>query len=179
MINPANRTKSIKLSQIRKMFEVTNPNAINLGIGEPDFDVPKNIKDAMKKSIDDNDTHYTPNKGYIELREAICDKFKKDNQIDTTPEDVIVTVGASEGLYLCAQAFIEKGDEVILPNPSFLSYEACIKLSEGIVKPVECLMENDFKLKSNDVENKITKIQKLLFLTLHLIQREQLWKKKT
>ena len=96
MINPANRTKSIKLSQIRKMFEVTNPNAINLGIGEPDFDVPKNIKDAMKKSIDDNDTHYTPNKGYIELRETIYDKFKKDNQIDTTPEDVIVTVGASE-----------------------------------------------------------------------------------
>ena len=82
MINSANRTKSIKLSQIRKMFEVTNPNAINLGIGEPDFDVPKNIKDAIKKSIDDNDTHYTPNKGYIELREAICDKFKKDNQID-------------------------------------------------------------------------------------------------
>ncbi|KZX10839.1 pyridoxal phosphate-dependent aminotransferase [Methanobrevibacter oralis] len=164
MINPANRTKSIKLSQIRKMFEVTNPNAINLGIGEPDFDVPKNIKDAMKKSIDDNDTHYTPNKGYIELREAICDKFKKDNQIDTTPEDVIVTVGASEGLYLCAQAFIEKGDEVILPNPSFLSYEACIKLSEGIVKPVECLMENDFKLKSNDVENKITKNTKAIIL---------------
>ena len=164
MINPANRTKSIKLSQIRKMFEVTNPNAINLGIGEPDFDVPKNIKDAMKKSIDDNDTHYTPNKGYIELREAICDKFKKDNQIDTTPEDVIVTVGASEGLYLCAQAFIEKGDEVILPNPSFLSYEACIKLSEGIVKPVECLMENDFKLQASDVENKITKNTKAIIL---------------
>ena len=164
MINPANRTKSIKLSQIRKMFEVTNPNAINLGIGEPDFDVPKNIKDAMKKSIDDNDTHYTPNKGYIELRKAICDKFKKDNQIDTTPEDVIVTVGASEGLYLCAQAFIEKGDEVILPNPSFLSYEACIKLSEGIVKPVECLMENDFKLQASDVENKITKNTKAIIL---------------
>ena len=134
MINPANRTKSIKLSQIRKMFEVTNPNAINLGIGEPDFDVPKNIKDAMKKSIDDNDTHYTPNKGYIELREAICDKFKKDNQIDTTPEDVIVTVGASEGLYLCAQAFIEKGDEVILPNPSFLSYEATTTLGCSFVR---------------------------------------------
>ena len=71
MINPASRTKTIELSQIRKMFEVTNPNAINLGIGEPDFDVPQNIKDAMKKSFDENDTHYTSNKGIIELREEI------------------------------------------------------------------------------------------------------------
>ena len=92
MINPANRTKSIELSLIRKMFEQTNPEAINLGIGEPDFDVPQNIKDAMKKSIDENDTHYTPNKGYIELREAIVKKFKKDNGINTQPENVIVTV---------------------------------------------------------------------------------------
>ena len=131
MINPASRTKTIELSLIRKMFEVTNPDAINLGIGEPDFDVPQNIKDAMKKSIDENDTHYTPNKGYIELREEIVKKFKKDNGINTNPDNVIVTVGASEGLYICAQAFIDSGDEVILPNPSFLSYEACINMANG------------------------------------------------
>ena len=77
MINPAKRTSTIELSQIRKMFEVTNPNAINLGIGEPDFDVPENIKLAMEQSIKNNETHYTPNKGYIELREAITQKFKK------------------------------------------------------------------------------------------------------
>jgi aspartate aminotransferase len=85
MVNPASRTNSIELSQIRKMFEVTNPNAINLGIGEPDFNVPEHIKEAMKKSIDDNDTHYTPNKGYIELREEIVKKFKTDNNIKTNP----------------------------------------------------------------------------------------------
>ena len=140
MINPASRTNSIELSQIRKMFEITNPDAINLGIGEPDFNVPENIKQAMKNSIDDNDTHYTPNKGYIELREAIADKFKKDNGIETNPDNIIVTVGASEALYMCAQAFIESGDEVILPNPSFLSYEACIKLSNGKIIPVDCKM---------------------------------------
>ena len=100
MINPASRLNSIELSLIRKMFEVTNPNAINLGIGEPDFNVPENIKEAMKRSIDENDTHYTPNKGYLDLREEITKKFKKENGITTTPEDVIVTVGASEGLYM-------------------------------------------------------------------------------
>ena len=164
MINPASRTKPIELSQIRKMFEITNPNAINLGIGEPDFNVPENIKQAMKNSIDDNDTHYTPNKGYIELREAIADKFKKDNGIETNPDNIIVTVGASEALYMCAQAFIESGDEVILPNPSFLSYDACVKLADGKIIPVDCKMENEFKLKADDVSEKITKNTKAIML---------------
>ena len=157
MINPAKRTSTIELSQIRKMFEVTNPNAINLGIGEPDFDVPENIKLAMEQSIKNNETHYTPNKGYIELREAITQKFKKDNNINTNPENIIVTAGASEALYICAQAFIEKNDEVILPDPSFLSYEACIKLADGKVVGVNCEMENEFKLKAEDVQEKINK----------------------
>lgn len=164
MINPASRTKSIELSLIRKMFEVTNPNAINLGIGEPDFDVPENIKNAMKRSIDENDTHYTPNKGYIELREEISKKFKKENDINTNPDDIIVTVGASEGLYMCTQAFVEKGDEVLLPNPSFLSYESCIKLADGNIVPVDCKMENEFKLKAEDVQEKISNKTKAIIL---------------
>lgn len=164
MTKPAKRTRTIELSQIRKMFEITNPNAINLGIGEPDFNVPENIKKAMIQSITDNDTHYTPNKGYIELREEIVKKFKKDNGIKTDPENIIVTVGASEALYMCAQAFIEKGDEVILPNPSFLSYEACINLADGKITPVNCKMENEFKLKASDVEEKINKNTKAIIL---------------
>ena len=164
MINPANRTKSIELSLIRKMFEVTNPDAINLGIGEPDFNVPENIKNAMKKSIDENETHYTPNKGIIELREEIAKKFKKDNGINTNPDNIIVTAGASEGLFMCAQAFIEKGDEILLPNPSFLSYEACIKIANGTIVPVDCTMENEFKLKAEDVEEKITDKTKAIML---------------
>lgn len=164
MTKPAKRTRTIELSQIRKMFEITNPNAINLGIGEPDFNVPENIKKAMIQSINDNDTHYTPNKGYIELREEIVKKLKNDNGIKTNPENIIVTVGASEALYMCAQAFIEKGDEVILPNPSFLSYEACINLADGKITPVNCKMENEFKLKASDVEEKINKNTKAIIL---------------
>ena len=164
MINPANRTKTIELSLIRKMFEATNPDAINLGIGEPDFNVPQNIKDAMKKSIDENDTHYSPNKGYIELREAIVEKFKKDNGINTDPENVIVTVGASEGLYIAAQAFMEAGDEILLPDPSFLLYESVINLAGADIIPVDCKMENKFKLKADDVLEKITPKTKAIML---------------
>jgi len=164
MINPASRTKLIELSQIRKMFEATKPGAINLGIGEPDFNVPQNIKDAMKKSIDNDETQYTPNKGYIELREEIAKKFKVDNGINTDPENVIVTVGASEALYVSAQAFIEKGDEVLLPNPSFLLYEAVLNLAGGDIVPVDCKMENEFKLKADDVAEKITNKTKAIIL---------------
>ena len=164
MIYPASRTKLIELSQIRKMFEATKPGAINLGIGEPDFDVPQNIKDAMKRSIDENETHYTPNKGYVELREEIVKKFKKDNGITTDPENVIVTVGASEALYASTQAFIEPGDEVILPNPSFLLYEAVLNLAGGKIIPVDCNMENEFKLKAEDVYEKITPKTKAIIL---------------
>ena len=164
MINPASRTKSIELSQIRKMFEVTNPDAINLGIGEPDFNVPENIKDAMKRSIDENDTHYTSNKGNIELREAIVDKFKKDNGIKTNPDNIIVTVGASEALFMCAKKKKKKGDEVLLSNPSFLSYEACVKIANGTIVPVDCTMENEFKLKAEDVQEKITDKTKAIVL---------------
>ena len=131
MINPAKRTKTIELSQIRKMFEATKPGAINLGIGEPDFNVPQNIKEAMKKSIDNDETQYTPNKGYIELS---------------------------------AQAFMEAGDEKLLPDPSFLLYESCINLAGGTIVPVDCKMENEFKLKSDDVLEKITDKTKAIIL---------------
>ena len=164
MINPAKRTNTIELSQIRKMFEATKPGAINLGIGEPDFNVPQNIKDAMKKSIDDNETQYTPNKGYIELREEIAEKFKKDNGIITDPENIIVTVGASEALYISAQAFMVVGDEILLPDPSFLLYESCINLAGGTIVPVDCKMENEFKLKADDVLEKITDKTKAIIL---------------
>lgn len=164
MINPAKRTEKVELSQIRKMFEVTNPNAINLGIGEPDFNVPENIKIAMEEAVENNYTHYTPNKGYIELREQLVKKFKNDNNINTNEENIIVTAGGSEAIYMCSQAFFNKGDEILLPDPAFLSYQACIDLAEATAIPVECKMENDLKLKADDVQEKITSKTKAIIL---------------
>lgn len=164
MLSPAMRTKKVELSQIRKMFEVTNPNAINLGIGEPDFDIPENIKRAMNNAIENNYSHYTPNKGYEELREEIVKKLKNDNNIDTNIDNIIVTTGGSEAIYMCAQAFFDKGDEILLPDPSFLSYPACIYLCESKTVAVDCKMENDLKLKVEDVQEKITDKTKAIIL---------------
>ncbi|WP_461461188.1 pyridoxal phosphate-dependent aminotransferase [Methanobrevibacter sp.] len=164
MIKNTKRTDSIELSTIRKLFEVTNPNAINLGIGEPDFEVPENIKEAMKKGIDDGFTHYTSNKGFDNLREAIVLKLKEENNIETDMDDVIVTCGASEALFDCCQALFEKGDEVLIPNPGFLSYEAGIKLAEASPVGVETPMENGFKLTADDVQEKISNKTKGLII---------------
>ena len=164
MVKSADRIKTIELSQIRKIFDMSNENSINLGIGEPDFDIPNNIKIAMKNAIDENYSHYTPNKGYLELREEIVKKLKKDNKINTTPENIIVTAGASEGLYICAQSFLEKGDDVLIPNPGFLSYKACVDLSEANPISIDCNVENNFKMKVEDVQEKLTKNTKAIIL---------------
>ena len=164
MLNSAKRVETIELSLIRKMFEVTNPDAVNLGIGEPDFDVPQNIKDAMKVAIDEGYTKYTSNKGLIELREAIVEKLAKDNNIKTDAENVIVTCGASESLYAAAQALFEKGDNVLVPNPGFLSYYTCVQLAEANVVEVTTPMENEFKMKVEDVQERIDKNTKGLII---------------
>lgn len=164
MINPANRVKSIELSQIRKMFEVNNPNAINLGIGEPDFDTPEHIKDSVVDALNKGFTGYTPNKGIPELREAISDKLKKDNNIDVNSDSIIVTVGGSEALYMCTQALINLGDEVIVPNPGFLSYAACVNLAEGVSVSADLKLEDSFRMTLEDVEEKLTNKTKCIIL---------------
>ena len=146
------------------MFENTNPNAINLGIGEPDFNVPENIKNAIKKGLDDNITHYTPNKGFDFLREEIVKKFKNENKIETDINNIIVTCGASESLYDCGQALFNKGDEILVPDPGFLSYDAVIKLSEAKTKYVKTPIEDKFKMRADTVAELITPKTKAIIL---------------
>jgi len=164
MVNPAKRLNSIELSQIRKMFEVADENSINLGIGEPDFDIPENVKIAMKEALDAGFTHYTPNKGILELREEISKKLKKDNKLAIDPESIMVTVGASEAIFISAQGFFEKNDEVLILDPGFLSYKACVDLAESKAIPVDVKIENDYKIKVEDVQEKISSKTKALIM---------------
>ncbi|HML04154.1 MAG TPA: pyridoxal phosphate-dependent aminotransferase, partial [Methanobacterium sp.] len=164
MFQPARRCKSIQLSEIRKMFDLTPENAINLSLGEPDFDTPLHIRDAVKKALDDGFTHYTSNKGIIELREAISCKLADENEINADPESIIVTVGASEALHISLQALINKGDEVLIPDPGFLSYDPCVKLAEGKMVPVGLQEENEFKMTPESVLEKITSKTKAIIL---------------
>ncbi len=125
------RVKDIDISGIRKMFEGAGPDAINLGLGQPDFDTPVHIKEAAIDAINKGLTAYTMNLGIPELRQALCEKFRKENNFKVTPDEVIVTSGASEALHLALQALIDKGDEVLIPDPGFVSYLALTKLAGG------------------------------------------------
>lgn len=164
MFQPAKRCKSIQLSEIRKMFDITAEDAINLSLGEPDFDTPLHIREAVKTALDKSFTHYTPNKGIIELREAISCKLGDENKIEADPESIIVTVGASEALHISLQALINSGDEVLIPDPGFLSYDPCVKLAEGKMIPVGLNEENEFRMTADDVLEKVSEKTKAIIL---------------
>ncbi len=125
------RVKSIDISGIRKMFEGAGPDSINLGLGQPDFDTPQHIKDAAIEAINKGLTGYTMNSGFPELRSALSRKFESENHFIVSQDEVIVTSGASEALHLALAALVDKGDEVLIPDPGFVSYSALTKISGG------------------------------------------------
>lgn len=126
------RVKGIEISGIRKIFEAAGPGSINLGLGQPDFDTPEHIKEAAVAAIREGKTGYTPNNGIPELRSALSDKFRNENNIEYRPEQVIVTAGASEALHVVMQALVSEGDRVLCADPGFVSYAALATLAGGI-----------------------------------------------
>ena len=164
IMEPSKRVRSINLSEIRKMFEMASENSINLGLGEPDFNTPKHIIEAASTAMRQGFTHYTSNMGIPELREALTQKLKIDNGIFTTPESVLITVGASEAIYMSMQALINPGDEVLIPDPGFLAYSACVNLAEGIPKGVKLKQENNLRMTTEDVQESITDKTKAIIL---------------
>jgi len=163
-MKPSQRLESIDLSGVRKMFDLVGKDSINLALGEPDFDTPRHIKDAVKLALDKNFTHYTGNQGILELREAISHKLKMDNRIETSPENIIVTVGASEALLMSTLALVEKGDEVLIPDPGFVSYQACVELAGGTTVPVEVREDDDFRLTPESIQEKVNKNTKAIIM---------------
>ncbi|MDL2261148.1 pyridoxal phosphate-dependent aminotransferase [Methanimicrococcus sp. OttesenSCG-928-J09] len=153
---------NINISGIRKLFEAAGPNAINLGIGQPDFDTPANIKAAAIQAIEDGFTGYTAGLGIPELRNAISDKFKRENNFEVSPDQIMVTSGASEALYITTAALVSPGDEVLIPNPGFLAYKSIVNMLNG--KDVSVKMKEDLTVDPNDVLEKITPKTKALIL---------------
>ena len=127
----ADRVRSVEMSGIRKLFDVGGPNAINLGIGQPDFDTPDHIKEAAITAIRAGKTGYTPNAGIPELREAICGKFARENDLAYRPEQILVTAGGSEALHLVMEALVNPGDRVLFADPGFVSYAALAAFAGG------------------------------------------------
>jgi len=156
------RIQNIDISGIRKMFEGAGPNAINLGLGQPDFDTPVHIKNAAIEAINKGVTGYTMNLGFPELRQAICRKFKNDNHFSVTPDEVIVTSGASEALHLALHALVNDGDEVLIPDPGFVSYVPLAKMAGG--KCVGVPLGEDLTMTPQSVNESITPKTRVLII---------------
>lgn len=129
---------------------------INLSFGEPDFHTPEHIKDAAKKAMDENYTYYTPVAGYPELRRAIAAKLKRENNLDYSFDQIVVSTGAKQALANAILCLVNPGDEVIIPTPYWVSYSEMIKLAEGKAVFINSTIESDFKITAEQLENAIT-----------------------
>jgi len=160
-----NMSTSATLAMAAKARELKaeGKDIIGLSLGEPDFNTPDFIKEAAKKAIDDNYNSYTPVDGYVELKEAIITKFKRDNQLDYTPAQIVVSTGAKQALANVAAVILNPGDEVILPCPYWVSYSDIVKLNGGIPIEVKTAIENDFKLTPAQLEAAITPNTKMIW----------------
>ncbi len=163
----AKRVAGLKPSGIRKFFDIaaTMKDVISLGIGEPDFTTPKPILEAGIRSLQNGETHYTSNHGKMELRQGIADHIQKLYGVKYNPADeVIATVGVSEALYLTFTAVLEPGDEVIIPTPCFVSYQAEVILAGGVPVEVPARLENQFMIDPNDIRKALTPRTKVIFI---------------
>ena len=156
--------ESATIAMVKKSRELMAKgfDVINLSFGEPDFQTPQYIKDAAKQAIDDGFTFYTPVPGIPELRQAICDKFKRDNQLDFTPNQIVVSTGAKQALANAVLSLVNPGDEVIVFSPYWVSYEEMVKLAEGTAVPLLGALENDYKVTAAQLEAAITERTKLV-----------------
>lgn len=168
MRNPlADRVVGIKPSGIRKYFDIVNEmkDAISLGVGEPDFDTPWHIRDEGIYSLEKGKTFYTSNSGLKELKEEITYYLKRRMDLDYHPEkETIVTVGGSEAIDLGMRAMLNLGDEVLIPQPSYVSYEPCVILAGGKPVIIELKNENEFRLTPEELLASITPKTKILVL---------------
>ena len=157
-------SQTLAMSQKSSELKAQGVDVINLSVGEPDFNTPQHIKDAAKKAIDDNFSHYSPVPGYMDLRQAICAKLKNENGLDFTPEQIVVSNGAKQSICNTILALVNPGDEVILPAPYWVSYVEMVKLAEGKNVIIETGIEQDFKMTPAQLEAAITPKTKLLIL---------------
>ena len=153
-------------SGIRKFFDIVNQmsDAISLGVGEPDFSTPWHIREAGIYSLERGRTYYTSNAGLAELRSEICNYMKKFD-VECTSDEVLVTVGGSEGVDVAMRTILKPGDEVIVPEPSFVCYKPCALLAGAVPVPLETKAENEFRLTKEELLEKITPKTKMLVLS--------------
>lgn len=158
-------SQTIAMAKKARELAAQGYNVINLSFGEPDFQTPQYIKDAAKKAIDDGFTFYTPVAGYPELRQEIVNKFKRDNNLEYGPENIVVSTGAKQSIANAVLCLTNPGDEVIIFSPYWVSYEEIVKLAEGVPVPVMGRLENDYKVTAEQLEQAITSNTKIVLFS--------------
>ena len=162
-INKLKASATLAMAAKARELRAEGKDIIGLSLGEPDFNTPDFIKDAAIQAINDNYNSYTPVDGYVELKEAIITKFKRDNNLTYDASQIVVSTGAKQSLYNVAQVYLNPGDEVILPCPYWVSYSDIVKLAEGVPVEVTTSIENDFKMTAEQLENAITEKSKMIW----------------
>ena len=148
--------ETLKMAKLGRELRAKGIDIIDLSLGEPDFDTPQHIKDAAIKAINDNWSHYTPVAGFADLREAICTKLKRDNNLDYKPENIVASTGAKQSLANAILAVVDDGDEVVIPTPYWVTYSELVKIARGIVVQVSTSLESGFKVTPEQLDAAIT-----------------------
>jgi aspartate aminotransferase len=164
-INNLAVSQTLAMAALARELKAQGKDIISLSLGEPDFNTPDFIKQAAKDGIDQNFSTYPPVDGYLDLKEAICNKFKRDNNLQFSPNQIVVSTGAKQSLYNIAQVMLNDGDEVILPAPYWVSYYEIIKLSGGTPIPVNTTVDTNFKITPTQLEAAITPKTKMMWFS--------------
>ncbi|MAB95319.1 MAG: aspartate aminotransferase [Flavobacteriales bacterium] len=164
-LNRLAESATLAMARMSRELQAKGINIIALSLGEPDFDTPEFIKEAAKKAIDDNFSHYTPVAGLPELRSSISAKFKRDNLLEYTPDQIVVSTGAKQSLANVCLSLLDPEDEVLLPCPYWVSYAEIIKLAEGVPVEIKSTIDSDFKITPNQLEASITSRTKMIMFS--------------
>jgi aspartate aminotransferase len=165
LMNRFNEPETLKMAKLGRALRAEGIDITDMSLGEPDFDTPDHIKEAAKKAIDDNFSHYTPVAGYLDLREAVCNKLKRDNDLDYTPEQIVVSTGAKQSIANTVLSLVDEGDEVIIPTPYWVTYSEIVKLSRGVPHMVKTTMESGFKITPEQLSAAINERTKLFMFS--------------
>lgn len=162
-INSLSTSQTLAMAAKARELKSQGVDIISLSLGEPDFNTPEFIKEAAIQAIKDNYSKYPPVEGYADLKEAISKKFKRDNNLNYGPNQIVVSTGAKQSLYNVAQVMINPGDEVVIPAPYWVSYSEIVKMSDGIPVEVPTTIEADFKITPAQLEAAITPKTKMIW----------------
>ncbi len=165
LLNRFSEPETLRMAKLGRELRAKGLDIIDLSLGEPDFDTPQHIKEAAKKAVDENWSHYSPVSGFLDVREAICEKFERDNKLSYKPENIVVSTGAKQSLANVILSVVDVGDEVIIPTPFWVTYEALVQIAQGVSKRLKTSLESEYKITPAQLEATITPKTKLFIFS--------------